>query len=125
MRIVVPATTSTDSPIVQHASHHHFGTLLKSGVRIWEYQRTLLHQKIMVIDGTWSTVGSTNFDDRSFQLNDEISMGVVDPNLAAQLTAAFQDDLRFAKERHFDEWRKRSVWHKFLDGLAYLGRPEL
>jgi cardiolipin synthase len=123
--VMVPATSSTDSPIVQHASHHQFGTLLKSGVKIWEFQPTLLHQKIIVVDGVWSCVGSTNFDDRSFQLNDEISMGILDPALAAQLTAAFEADRRFARERKLEEWEHRSLWHKALDGLAYLGSSQL
>lgn len=125
VKVLVPATTSTDSPIVQHASHHHFGTLLKRGVRVFEYQPTLLHQKLMVIDGSWSCVGSTNFDDRSFQLNDEISMGVVDTNIAAQLQAAFAADASKARERHFDEWSKRPLWHKLVDGLAYVARGQL
>jgi cardiolipin synthase A/B len=123
--VMVPATSSTDSPIVQHASHHQFGELLKSGVKIWEFQPTLLHQKIIVVDGVWSCVGSTNFDDRSFQLNDEISMGILDPALAAQLTAAFQADRRYARERKLEEWKQRSLWHKAIDGLAYLGSSQL
>jgi cardiolipin synthase len=125
VRVMVPATTSTDSPIVQHASHHQFGALLEAGVKIWEFQRTLLHQKIIVVDGVWSCVGSTNFDDRSFQLNDEISMGILDPQIAAQLTAAFEDDKKAAVERHLDEWEKRPLWHKMMDGLAYLGSSQL
>jgi cardiolipin synthase len=123
--IMVPAVGVTDSAFVQHASHHHFGSLLKSGVRLYEYKRTLLHQKIIVVDGVWSCVGSTNFDDRSFQLNDEISMGVLDPNLAAQLKAHFADDLRFAEERHLQEWKDRGLWHKLVDGVAYLGKGQL
>lgn len=125
VKIMVPADTATDSPIVQHASHHHFGTLLKRGVRIWEYQRTLLHQKVMIVDGVWSNVGSTNFDDRSFQLNDEINIGILDPDIAAQLRAAFVSDLRYAKERKLEEWKNRSLWHKLVDGVAYLGRSQL
>ena len=125
VRVMVPATSSTDSPIVQHASHHQFGALMKAGVKIWEFQRTLLHQKIIVVDGVWSCVGSTNFDDRSFQLNDEISMGILDPQIAAQLTAAFEADKKFAVERHLDEWEKRPLWHKAMDGLAYLGSSQL
>jgi cardiolipin synthase A/B len=125
VKVLVPATSSTDSPIVQHASHHNFGTMLKRGIRVWEYQPTLSHQKLIVVDGQWSCVGSTNFDDRSFQLNDEISMGVVDPQIATQLIAAFNNDLKQAKERHFDEWLHRSLWHKLIDGLAYLAHGEL
>ncbi len=125
VKIMVPSDDVTDNAIVQHASHHHFGTLLKRGVKIWEYDRTLLHQKVMIIDGLWSSVGSTNFDDRSFQLNDEINVGVLDAQLAAQLRAAFAADLRHAKQRSFDEWQDRSLWHKTVDGVAYLGRSQL
>ena len=125
VRIMVPSVKSTDSAIVQHASHHHFGTLLKRGVRIWEYDKTLLHQKVIVVDGVWSCVGSTNFDDRSFQLNDEASIGVLDAGIAAQLSQAFDADLRHARERKFDEWTKRGAWHKTVDGVAYLGRSQL
>ena len=125
VKILVPASSATDSPIVQHASHHNFGTMLKRGVRIWEYQPTLVHQKLLIVDGIWSCVGSTNFDDRSFQLNDEISMAVIDPQIAATLVAAFNDDVRHANERHFDEWQQRPFWHKVVDGLAYLAHGEL
>jgi len=125
VKVMVPATAATDSPIVQHASHHKFAELLKSGVKIYEFQRTLLHQKIIVVDGVWSCVGSTNFDDRSFQLNDEVSMGVVDPQIASQLRAAFANDLRACRQRQLDEWEHRSFWHKAIDGLAYLGSSEL
>ena len=125
VKIMVPSDDATDNAIVQHASHHHFGTLLKRGVKIWEYDKTLLHQKVIVIDGLWSSVGSTNFDDRSFQLNDEINVGLLDAQLAAQLRAAFAADLRYAKQRKFEEWSERSLWHKAVDGVAYLGRSQL
>ena len=125
VRIMVPSDDATDSAIVQHASHHHFGTLLQRGVKIYEYEKTLLHQKVMVVDGLWSAVGSTNFDERSFELNDEVSIGVVDPALAAQLRNAFIDDLKYTKQRQFHEWKNRSLWHKTVDGMAYLGRSQL
>jgi cardiolipin synthase len=124
VRIMMPSDHATDSPVVQHASHHHFGTMIKRGIKVYEYSRTLLHQKVMVVDGLWSTVGSTNFDDRSFQLNDEISMGVVDPVVAAQLRAAFFEDLRHAQKRELEAWQNRGTWHKVVDGVAYLGRSQ-
>lgn len=123
--IMVPSVKATDNAIVQHASHHRFGHLLKRGVRIWEYDKTLLHQKIMIIDGTWSSVGSTNFDSRSFEINDEVNVGVVDPAVAAQLRAAFFDDLKFARERKLPEWKDRRFFHKLQDGLAYLANEQL
>jgi cardiolipin synthase len=125
VKVMVPATTSTDSPIVQHASHHRYGLLLQKGIRIWEYKKTLLHQKVMIVDGVWSCVGSTNFDRRALQLNDEVSMGVLDAGLASQLKGVFNDDLKFCEERHFDEWQHRGFWHKAEDGLAYLGSSQL
>jgi cardiolipin synthase len=125
VRVMVPSDDATDSAFVQHASHHHFGTLLKRGVKVYEYQHTLLHQKVIIVDGVWSSVGSTNFDERSFQLNDEVNIGLADPAIAAQLRAAFQNDLRRARQRRFAEWQDRSLWHKFIDGLAYLGHAQL
>jgi cardiolipin synthase len=124
VRIMVPATTSTDSPVVQHASHHLFGRLLKAGVKIFEYKKTLLHQKVIIVDGIWSCIGSTNFDRRALQLNDEVSMGVLDPALATQLKAVFENDMQFAEQRHFDEWEHRGIWHKAEDGLAYLASSQ-
>jgi cardiolipin synthase len=123
--IMVPSVDATDNAIVQHASHHRFGHLLKRGVRIWEYDKTLLHQKVMIVDGLWSSVGSTNFDARSFEINDEINVGVVDPAVAAQLRAAFFEDLKFARERRLQEWKNRPLFHKLQDGLAYLANEQL
>ena len=124
VHVMLPSDDATDSPLVQHASHHHFGTLLKKGVKIHEYTKTLLHQKVIVVDGMWACVGSTNFDERSFQLNDEVSIGVVDPVIAGQLRSAFFDDLRSTNELKFQEWKDRSLWHKTIDGVAYLGRSQ-
>jgi cardiolipin synthase len=125
VNVMVPATSATDSPVVQHASHHLFKSMMKAGVHVYEFQRTLIHQKVIIVDGTWSCVGSTNFDDRSFQRNDEISVGIIDPAVAGQLKAAFADDLRYCQERHLAEWQKRPFWHKLIDGLAYAANPEL
>ena len=125
VKIMVPSDDATDSPVVQHASHHHFGALLERGVKIWEYERTLLHQKVIVIDGIWSSVGSTNFDDRSFDLNDEVNIGVFDPAVAAQLEAAFEQDPKFARRVTAQSWQNRGWRHKLVDGLAYLGRSQL
>ncbi|MEO6259087.1 MAG: cardiolipin synthase [Thermoanaerobaculia bacterium] len=125
VRIMVPAATATDSPIVQHASHHLYGQLLQRGVKIWEYKKTLLHQKIIIVDGTWSCVGSTNFDRRALQLNDEISMGILSTELAASLRAAWDDDMKSAEPVDYDRWHHRGLWHKAKDGLAYLASSQL
>src|SRR5215212_2406963 len=125
VRVMIPSAGATDAPVVQHASHHHFGTLLKGGIRIWEYEKTLLHQKVMTVDGCWSSIGSTNFDDRSFDINDEVSVGVYDERVARELEETFERDCRHAREVHLEEWRKRPVWHKLLDGTMFLFNEQL
>lgn len=125
VRIMIPAVEASDSSIVQHASHHHYGTLLKGGVRLFDYQRTLLHQKVITIDHCLSAVGSCNFDDRSFEVNDEVTMVVYDEAIAAELERAFEKDLKHAKEVHLEPWRRRSVLHKLTDFGAFLFNEQL
>ena len=118
VRIMLPGPV-TDSAIVKHASHFYFEDLLERGVRIYVYRRTLLHQKIAVVDGLWSLVGSTNFDDRSFDINDEVSVGMIDPAVAAELARAFKADLRDCREVRLDAWRRRGFVDKGLDVMSY------
>jgi len=125
VRVMLPAASATDSPIVQHASHHHYGTLLKGGVRIFEYQRTLLHQKVFTVDGCWSAVGSTNFDDRAFEINDEVSFVIYDEGIAGELEQIFEDDLRDSKEMAFEAWKNRPALHKLQDFGAFLFNEQL
>lgn len=120
VRVLMPATSGSDSPMVQHAGHRHFESLLKLGVRLYEYPHTLLHQKIMTIDGCWSAVGSTNFDDRSFDTNDEITLGVLDKGIAAKFDAIFEKYVARAEEIELEKWRKRSIFIKIKDNAAYL-----
>lgn len=125
VRVMIPATDATDAKLVSHASHHHYGTLLKGGVRVFDYQHTLLHQKVFTIDHAWSSIGSTNFDDRSFEINDEISLVVYDKAIARELEKTFTADAKLAKERSLEEWKKRPVGHKLLDGSAFLVNEQL
>lgn len=123
--VMLPSAEVNDSPVVQHASHHHYGTLLKRGVHVYEYSQTLLHQKIIIVDGVWASVGSTNFDDRSFDINDEVSIGIFDPNIAQQLRAAFNDDLTHAHEIRLADWKNRGFGHKVKDGFFWLFNGQL
>ncbi len=125
VRVMIPAVEATDSKIVQHASHHHYGTLLKKGIRIFDYQKTLLHQKVFTIDGEWSSVGSCNFDDRSFEINDEVTLVTYDKAVARELEETFERDLKDSKERKFDEWKSRPFIHKLKDGAAFLLNEQL
>ena len=125
VRVMIPEESASDSPLVQHASHHHYGTLLKGGVRIFDYKRTLLHQKVITVDHCWSAIGSTNFDDRSFEINDEVSLVAFDEKLARQFEETFERDLQHCVERKLDAWRRRPVLHKLKDGLAFLVNEQL
>jgi len=124
VRLMIPGAI-TDSPIVRHAGHKHFQTLMEKGVEIYEFEPTLSHQKIMIIDGTWSLVGSTNFDDRSLDINDEASVGLIDPGIAARLTAAFENDLRRCKRLDARTWSRRGAWHWLEDQVSYLLNEQL
>jgi cardiolipin synthase A/B len=120
VRVLMPATSGSDAPMVQHAGHRHFEEMLKLGVRLFEYPHTLLHQKIMTIDGCWSAIGSTNFDDRSFDTNDEITLGILDRGVTAQFDAIFEKYVQRANEIDLEEWHKRGWLHKLKDNAAYL-----
>jgi cardiolipin synthase len=120
VRVLMPATSGSDNPMVQHAGHRNFEKLLRCGVRLFEYPHTLLHQKVMTIDGMWSAIGSSNFDDRSFETNDELTLGVLDADLAARIDAVFEKYVARAQEIELEAWRRRGVWHKLKDNGAYL-----
>jgi cardiolipin synthase len=124
VRIMVPGPV-TDSALVKHAGHYYFTELLRAGVKLYIYNRTLSHQKVMVIDGLWSLVGSTNLDDRSIYINDEASAGVIDAAVAKNLKGAFARDLADSTEVRLDAWRSRSLWHRMLDWSSYLANGEL
>jgi cardiolipin synthase len=120
VRVLMPSTSGSDSPTVQHAGHRHFEQMLKLGVRLFEYPHTLLHHKIMTIDGCWSAVGSTNFDDRSFDTNDEITLGILDHGIAAKFDGIFEKYVQRAVEVDLEQWRHRGWLHKLKDNAAYL-----
>jgi cardiolipin synthase len=107
-----------DHPLVRHAGRSRFGELLRAGVEIYEYQPALLHAKTMVIDGVWSTVGSTNLDNRSFALNDELNAVFYDATVAERLERMFSDDLRYARRLDYDSWRHRGLGDRFFELLA-------
>jgi cardiolipin synthase A/B len=120
VRVMVPSAGASDMPIVQHAAHRNFEWLLILGVRLFEYRKTLLHQKVMTIDGVWCAIGSSNFDDRSFEINDEITLGIMDAPLARQLEAIFERDGKACVELGLEAWRRRGLGHRLKDNLLYL-----
>lgn len=114
-----------DSPVVQAASRHRWGRLLQSGVRIFEFEPTMYHCKTMIIDGYWTCVGSANFDNRSFRLNDEANLNVIEREIAEAETAAFDADVRQAREVTYEDWLQRPVWQRVAGSAASLVRSQL
>lgn len=107
IRILLP-DNHIDSETVRIASKRAWGPLLESGVEIHEYAPTMLHCKMLIFDRYMVSVGSTNFDMRSFELNDEASLNVYDANFAQRMTNVFEDDLKNSTPYDFSQWRRRS-----------------
>ena len=112
----------TDAKPVKYASREAYQRLLDQGIEIYEYQPTMMHAKATIADGVWSMVGSANFDNRSLELNDEMNVAVSDRELAARLTADFEQDLRVAKKLDAASWRQRSFLEKAREHFwSYFG----
>jgi cardiolipin synthase len=118
VRVVVLVPGVIDHNFVRQASRRKFGRLLKAGVEIWEYRAALLHAKTMVIDGVWATVGSTNLDNRSFALNDELNLVAYSPMVARRLEQIFRDDLAHARRLDYRHWSRRGPAARLLELLT-------
>lgn len=124
VHLMVPGK-QTDSPFVRSAGCYLYRALLEKGVHLYEYQQTLPHQKIIIVDGHWVHVGSTNFDARSLALNEEVGVGLLDKAIAHELREAFFLDLQSCQELELSVWRKRP-WHKKIkEFMAYMLRSQI
>ena len=117
LRIIVPGE-HIDSDTVRSASRATWGPLLAAGAKLAEYQPTMFHCKVMIVDALLVSVGSTNFDNRSFRLNDEASLNILDAAFAKQQTLIFEDDLSRSRVISFEEWRSRPLKEKVGERLA-------
>jgi cardiolipin synthase len=124
VRVLVPGP-AIDKDVVRHAGRATYGPLLEAGVRIWEYQPTMLHVKTLVVDRVWSVVGSANFDNRSFQLNDEAVLSDQDAGFAGLLIESFTADVQVSEEITLDAWRGRPVTERAREAGSRLLRREL
>lgn len=124
VRILVPGPY-IDKQLVRLAGRSVYDRLLDAGVRIWEYQPTMLHAKSLTVDGAWATVGSANFDNRSFQLNDEATLCVQSRSFAGELTEQFERDLERSEEIRPDRWKERAKLGRVQEKLTVLARREL
>ena len=107
-----------DMRIARYGGIQLYGRLLEAGIEVFEYNKTMLHQKTMVVDGIWSTIGTTNFDNRSFAHNEESNVCLYNREIAAELERIFQCDLKGCDRVDLDEWRRRPLWTKVQGVLA-------
>ena len=119
VRILLP-NNHTDAKPIRLASHSYYDELLSGGVRIFEYQPTMMHTKATVVDGCWSIVGSANMDIRSKELNEENVLGILDARLAGAIEKSFLADLERSREIRLDEWRRRGPGQRVLERLAVM-----
>ena len=117
VKIIVPGGHS-DHLLTRRSSRRLFGDLLRAGAHIYEYEPAMIHTKTMVIDGVWSVVGSTNFDNRSFGLNDEVNLAAYDDKLAARLTEDFTLDLASSRAVSLEEWQRRSIFERMYEWVG-------
>ncbi|CAN5840154.1 phospholipase D-like domain-containing protein [soil metagenome] len=117
--VIVPGRI-TDQRWVRYASRRMWGQLLRAGVRIFEYRTGMTHSKVLVVDELWAVLGTTNIDNRSFEHNDEISLAMRDPALAARLLEDFARDLGDSEEVTLERWERRSLWEKIVGPFVWI-----
>jgi cardiolipin synthase len=124
VEIIVPGPI-LDAQVVRRASRAMWGPLLAAGVRIYEYQPTMYHTKVTIVDDLWVSVGSTNFDDRSFRLNDEANVNVMDAEFGAAQARQFEADRARSHLVTLEEWQRRPLKERLQERLARLLAPQL
>jgi cardiolipin synthase len=124
IEIIVPGP-HIDQQAVRKASRDKWPELLKAGIRIYEYQPTMFHCKYLIVDDAWVSVGSSNFDARSFRLNAEANLNVLNPGFAAQQTRVFEDDKKRSKEITLETLKRQPIWDKILNKAVTPLEPEL
>jgi cardiolipin synthase len=103
--------------MTRSSSRRRYGALLKAGAEIYESKPAMIHAKTMVIDGLWSIIGSTNFDNRSFGLNDEVNVAVREPQLAGRIEDDFKKDLDKSERITYERWKARPLLEKCLESV--------
>jgi cardiolipin synthase A/B len=122
---IMVAGKHNDNQLARYNSTRLYGRLLAAGVEIYEYQRTMLHQKFMVCDGIWSTVGTANFDNRSFAHNDENNVSVYDRAFAAKWEQIFRRDLGICRRVDIKDWRNRGLFTRLRELLFSFFRDQV
>lgn len=124
VRILLPGPNN-DQPMTKSAGRAAYGKMLEGGVKIFEYQPTMMHEKSMVIDGMFSMFGSSNLDARSSEINEELDVVVYDQNFGREMEAVFEKDLAQSREYTLDEFKNRSLWERTTEWLMLPFRSQL
>jgi cardiolipin synthase len=119
VRVLVPGMKS-DHLLTRSTSRGGYGPLLKAGAEVYEYEPSMIHAKILVIDRRWAVVGSTNFDNRSFGINDEVNLAVRDAHVALRLERDTDADLRHSRRISLDVWRRRPVHERATELIGWV-----
>jgi len=119
VKIVVPGKHA-DHTLTRSSGRSAYGDLLKAGVELYEYEPTMIHAKIAIVDGQWSIVGSTNLDYRSFGINDEVNLAVLDSEVADRLTRSFEDDVAHSRQVTLTQWNSRSLIERGLEDIGWI-----
>jgi cardiolipin synthase A/B len=122
VQVMVPGR-HIDLPMVRFASWSHYGDLLEGGVKIFEYRPTMIHNKTMVVDGLYTTIGSINFDSRSMNANEEESLAVYDKNFAQRMEAMFENDKKRCEEITYQEWDHRGAGKRLAETVSWIWEP--
>lgn len=119
LRILVPGRSS-DHMLTRSTSRGGYGPLLRAGAEVYEYQPSMIHAKVLVVDALWAVVGSTNFDNRSFGINDEVNLAVRDQALAARLELDMDRDLAESRKVSLQEWEQRPLTERAPEMLGWI-----
>jgi cardiolipin synthase len=119
VRVVVPGKHH-DHLLTRRSSRRLFGGMLEAGLQIYEYRPSMIHHKCLIVDGKWSVIGTTNFDNRSFQLNDEVNVAALDRELAGRLQEDFETDRANSRQVTLEMWRKRPVLERCYECLGWI-----
>jgi len=117
--VIVPGP-ATDQKWVRLASRRMWGQLLEAGIRIHEYRSSMTHAKVLIVDGLWSVLGTTNIDNRSFEHNDEVNVALQDSGLASRLLEDFCRDIESSDEITLERWRRRPLWEKIVGPFIWI-----
>ncbi|MGI8480747.1 MAG: phospholipase D-like domain-containing protein, partial [Chthoniobacterales bacterium] len=124
VRLMLPGVNN-DQPLTKSAGRSAYGRMLEGGVKILEYEPTMIHSKTMVVDGLFSMVGTSNFDPRSSEINEEIDVVVYDQKFGRAMEQMFETDMKQSQEYTFEQFKKRSLWERATEWVSLPFRSQL